>query len=129
MWTVLITNRIIDGSMSPGDFAVLLGTFYGISYAAAHFGRLWLRLQEGIAAVRRVFLFSSISTPTRSAKAAGICRAFAGVYVSMTSSFRYPDGQVALEHIGLDLRIGELVAVVGPTGAGKTTLAYLVAVR
>lgn len=40
--------------------------------------------------------------------------------------FHYPNGKVALRGVDLDLRIGELVAVVGPTGAGKTSLAYLV---
>ena len=123
--TVLITNRIIDGSMSPGDFAVLLGTFYGISYAAAHFGRLWLRLQEGIAAVRRVFFFLDFDTDEEREGGRDLPRIRRGVRFDDVS-FRYPDGKVALEHIGLDLRIGELVAVVGPTGAGKTTLAYLV---
>ena len=40
--------------------------------------------------------------------------------------FAYPNGHRALEGINLDLRRGELVALVGPTGAGKTTLAYLI---
>lgn len=30
-----------------------------------------------------------------------------------------------MNEINLDLPVGELVAIVGPTGAGKTTLAYL----
>lgn len=38
----------------------------------------------------------------------------------------YPDGRVALRNINLDAPVGEIVALVGPTGAGKTTLAYLV---
>ena len=40
--------------------------------------------------------------------------------------FAYPNGHRALMGINLDLRRGELVALVGPTGAGKTTLAYLI---
>ena len=40
--------------------------------------------------------------------------------------FAYPDGHRALAGVDLDLRVGELVALVGPTGAGKTTLAYLI---
>ena len=40
--------------------------------------------------------------------------------------FDYPDGRRALSGIDLDLPLGELVAVVGPTGSGKTSLAYLI---
>jgi ABC-type multidrug transport system fused ATPase/permease subunit len=40
--------------------------------------------------------------------------------------FDYPDGTPALRGVDLEARLGEMVAFVGPAGAGKTTLAYLV---
>jgi ABC-type multidrug transport system fused ATPase/permease subunit len=42
-------------------------------------------------------------------------------------SFEYVEGQPVLEHIDLDVRPGETLAIVGPTGAGKSTLTSLVA--
>lgn len=42
-------------------------------------------------------------------------------------TFAYPSGQVALSDIDLDVRGGWTVALVGPSGAGKTTLTNLVA--
>jgi ATP-binding cassette subfamily B protein/subfamily B ATP-binding cassette protein MsbA len=41
-------------------------------------------------------------------------------------SFRYPDGDTVLEHIELDIPANSVVALVGPTGVGKTTLASLI---
>ena len=39
-------------------------------------------------------------------------------------SFRYPDGTLALDGVRLEGRVGEMIALVGATGAGKSTLAY-----
>ena len=41
--------------------------------------------------------------------------------------FVYPDGRRALTDISFEANMGEIVAIAGPTGAGKTTLAYLIA--
>ena len=38
----------------------------------------------------------------------------------------YPNGAVALENINLDIEKGEFVTIVGPSGAGKTTLSKLI---
>jgi ABC-type multidrug transport system fused ATPase/permease subunit len=40
-------------------------------------------------------------------------------------SFAYPDGTVALRDVDLAIAAGECVAIVGPTGAGKSTLMSL----
>ena len=38
---------------------------------------------------------------------------------------RIPDRPLALQNIGFEIKPGELVALVGPSGAGKTTITYL----
>ena len=41
--------------------------------------------------------------------------------------FRYEkEGDEVLKNISLEIKVGELVAIVGPTGTGKTTLANLI---
>ena len=121
---IVISDNIIDDVMSPGDFFVLFGMYFGIVETAVAIGSFWIELQDPVAAVRRVFFF--LDHPSDDDYAGGapvgaIDRGFAlrGV------DFSYPDGRQALANIDLDLGLGELVAVVGPTGSGKTTLAYL----
>lgn len=42
-------------------------------------------------------------------------------------SFAYPKGKKVLDQISLDVQAGKKIAIVGPTGAGKTTMIYLLA--
>ena len=123
--TILISNAVIEGSMSPGDFAVLVGVFWGIAIPAGYFGAWWIKLQDVIAAVRRVFFF--LDYPSEQDRVGGIPvdDIRRGVRLEGTG-FAYPDGQEALRDVDLELNVGELIAIVGPTGAGKTTLAYLI---
>ena len=122
--TVLISDAIIEGSMSPGDFAVLIGVYWGIVVPAGYFGALWIKLQETVAAVR-VFFF--LDHPSEQDRLGGVPLDDIRRGVRLEGvGFAYPAGQPALRNIDLELRMGELVAIVGPTGAGKTTLAYLI---
>lgn len=123
--TILITDRIIEGVMSPGDFAVLFGIYGSIAASAGFFGIMWLKMQENIAAVRRVFFFLDYETEedrTGTVKLGAISKSvtFEG------AGFAYSDGHKALNNINLELPMDQLVALVGPTGAGKTTLAYMI---
>ena len=123
--TILVSDRIIDGVMTVGDFAVLLGVYYGIAEPAGYFGAIWIKLQETVAAARRVFFFADYESEETRAGGRLLARVRSGVRMADVG-FAYPDGHRALTGVYLDLRVGELVALVGPTGAGKTTLAYLI---
>ena len=121
---ILVTDGIIDGIMSPGDFGVLMGLFYSLGGTALAIGTYWIRLQSNVAAVRRVFFF--IDYESEDADTDGVVLAPMARGVSLEHvDFNYPNGQQVLKDITLELSKGELVAIVGPTGAGKTTLAYL----
>ena len=123
--TILVSDRIIDGVMSVGDFAVLMGVYYGIAEPAGYFGAIWIKLQETVAAARRVFFFADYESEETRRGGRSLTRVTGGVRM-VDVGFDYPDGHRALAGVNLDLRVGELVALVGPTGAGKTTLAYLI---
>lgn len=121
---VLVSDRIIDGQMSVGDFAVLTLIFGQISMPAGYFGTYWIKIQDAVAAVRRVYFFLDFESEEELAGSIELKQIRSGVQLRNVS-FSYESDSKVLDAIDVDFHIGELVAVVGPTGAGKTTLAYL----
>lgn len=133
VWTfLLVTDQIIGGQLLPGDFIVVLGLFGAVAGASITFGRLWVDFQNNAAGVRRVFFFidlpgdddapASRSLAHRDALARPLRESIAFDNVGLV----YPDGRQALAGVSFEARVGQTVALVGPTGAGKTSLAYLV---
>ena len=142
VWTfLLVTEQIIEGTLLPGDFIVVLGLFGAVAGASITLGRLWVDFQNNAAGVRRVMFLidlpgdeatasrasgeSAPRTPRRAHQGAPARQLREGIAFDNVGLI-YPDGRQALHGVSFDARMGQIVALVGPTGAGKTSLAYLV---
>ena len=123
---LLVTDQIVAGDLLPGDFLLALGLFFAVAGASSTLGRLWVDFQGNAAGVRRVFFYLDLPTEdaaplaTRTAPKQVDSVAFEGVGLT------YPDGREALRDVSFRAAAGELIAIAGPTGAGKTSLAYMI---
>lgn len=83
--------------------------------------------QEGAAGFRRFLEIMDTKPAIVDAPQAGVLADARGEVVFTDVSFRYADGQDrVLEDVNLTVNAGETIAVVGPSGAGKTTLCSLI---
>jgi ATP-binding cassette subfamily B protein len=85
-------------------------------------------LQSGVASAERVFEFLDADEETPDDVAASVARspsAGAGSVRLENVCFRYERDEPLIEDFSLDVAPGETVAIVGPTGAGKTTIVNL----
>ena len=116
--------KVIEGSLTAGDYGVLWFYFHWMRGPASSFATLWLRFQGHLAGMRRVFaiLDMPIEENEGTVHIETIERGFEMKDVGLV----YPDGRRALQSVDLNADIGQIVAFVGPTGSGKTSLAYLV---
>ncbi len=120
-----VADLVITGAITRGDFGVLIGYFFQMFFYAIELGALWIRVQRGAAGLDRVFFLMDLPAETDAPNALELPRMARGVSIE-NASYTYPDGTAALDGVSLEMPLGEITALVGPAGAGKTTLAYLI---
>jgi len=113
-----------DGAIGLGGVVAYMGTLqmFGFPVWISMIG--FSQLSLGIAASRRVLKLISIQTSldeNRNGHAAPI----AGRVRFENVSFRYADGPEVLRDVSFEVEPGQTVAIVGQTGAGKSTLVKL----
>ncbi len=119
----VITTNIINGQLSPGDYGAIFFYFWWMRGPADSFASLWIHLQSFAAGMRRVFAIMDL--PQEQNLGHEVLPPIEQGIELKNVGLQYPDGRRALNNVSLSASIGQIVAFVGPTGAGKTSLAYL----
>jgi subfamily B ATP-binding cassette protein MsbA len=119
---------VIWGEMTAGEMmAFLIYTFY-IAMAVGGMAEIYGQFQQARGASRRVFELLDIEPEIADRDGARPLGKVAGFVELDGVGFAYAGGGDAptLKEINLSARPGEVVAIVGPSGAGKTTLVNLI---
>ncbi len=119
-------REVVDGDLTPGELIAFLGYLGFLVQPIRVFTSVVGSMQIGLAATERIFslldLPEEIVSPDNPVKPGTV----EGSVSFRNVVFSYVKGRNVLKGVNLDVRPGERIAIVGPTGAGKTTLVDLI---
>ncbi|MFD4293749.1 ABC transporter ATP-binding protein [Rhodococcus sp. NPDC058505] len=118
--------RVASGTMSLGDVQAFIQYSRQFTQPITQISSMMNLMQSGVASAERVFELLDEEEQSADPEEAATPRTKRGLVEFQDVSFRYKDEQPLIEDLNLIARPGQMVAIVGPTGAGKTTLVNLV---
>ncbi|SLM46673.1 Lipid A export ATP-binding/permease protein MsbA [Nitrospira japonica] len=119
-------RQVIEGSVSPGDlfaFVLFAGILIGPFSSAA---RVFGQIREAQGATQRVFEILEARPDIHDTVTAYPIDRITGHLRMEQVGFAYDVRQPVLTECSFEAQPGQLIAIVGPTGAGKTTLINLI---
>ena len=117
--------RVATGQMSLGDVVAFIQYSRQFTFPIIQVASIVNVLQSAVASAERVFELldepEEIADPAEPVR----LRQARGAVAFEDVSFRYDPERPLIDGLSLDVEAGRTVAIVGPTGAGKTTLVNL----
>ena len=119
-------REVIGGAMTLGSVVAFHGSLWMLIWPVRALGYILGVMQRAAASVKRVFeLLDEESVIKEKPDAVKLSQA-AGEVRFENVSFAYSDGVPVLKEITFEAKPGEVVAIVGSTGSGKSTLVNLI---
>ena len=121
-------HEVLAGRLTAGQLFMFLILTMTIAGSIGQFSGLWTGLQEALGATKRLFEILDTHADVADAPGAQPLPHVEGRITFDNVTFAYsdnPNGRI-LCNVSFDVQPGEVLALVGPSGAGKTTLVNLI---
>ncbi|MET0215256.1 MAG: ABC transporter ATP-binding protein [Vicinamibacterales bacterium] len=119
-------THVMDGRLTVGSLLVVIAYLAAVYNPLSSIAETIGSLQQALVSARRVRDIFALSPEKHDAPGALDASTVSGLVRFDHVSFSYDEDHCVLRDVTFDARPGEMVAVVGLTGAGKTTLVSLV---
>lgn len=118
-------RQVIEGRLSFGLFALFMAALLSLIRPFKKLSQVNSIIQQAIAAVKRIYEVLDVQPLIKEAANAKILPPIKESIVFRNVSFGYAD-RLILDNINLEVALGSNLAIVGPSGVGKTTLVDLI---
>ena len=119
--------QVENGTMTIGGIAAFIGYITFMLWPVQDMARVFASMQHAIASAERVFSLEDAKPDVQDRPGALDPGTLRGDIQFENVTFRYEDAAEAVfDGLNLTIKAGETIALVGPTGAGKSTLVNLV---
>ena len=118
-------REVINDNLTAGSLIAFLVYGVNLSNPIKRLSRVYGNIQKALAAAERVFDVIDTKPEIEDMPGATVLEKIDGHVVFNNVTFEYKPGEPALKEVQLTVRPGQVVAIVGPSGAGKTTIANL----
>lgn len=118
--------EVINGNLTAGSLIAFLMYVVNLSNPIKRLSRVYGGIQRSLAAAQRIFDVLDTEPDIKNVPGAAILPAIHGEVAFHSVCFSYKTGEPTLQDISLQARPGQMVAIVGASGAGKTTIANLI---
>ena len=125
-------DRIAHNQMTPGVFVAFITAVFSLYNPVRKFALFYNNFQQALGASSEIFRFMDIEDDVRERPRADVLPRFSQSVCFEGVSFAYGgdgEGQEnhdVLRNIDLEVRHGEVLAIVGSSGSGKSTLVHLI---
>ena len=117
--------EVINGNLTAGALIAFLVYATNLANPIKRLSRIYGNVQKAMAAAERVFSVLDEKTDIVEKDNATELKAVIGKVDFKAVTFKYNENEVILKDINLEVKAGQMVAIVGPSGAGKTTIVNL----
>mgnify|MGYP001829018573 CR=1 FL=1 len=116
---------VVSGTLTGGEFVGFLALSLKLYAPVKYVAKFPALVQPGLVGAERVFEFLDAPAEIRDREGAGAFPGLEGEIVFHDVHFAYREGTPVLQGVDLTVPRGSVVALVGPSGAGKTTMVDL----
>ena len=118
--------QVMHHARTTGEFISFIGALLLVYEPLKRLSNMNANLQEGLAAAARVFTILDTPAIIQDRFQAKPLPPVKGHIEFQNVRFSYPDGKVALDGINLKIKKAQSIALVGASGAGKSTIINLI---